>query len=180
MGKKKKRQSSQEIDVRRLLYDHPDERSLTSLFAVAVHEFKEAGLLNKFEEILEKVGSKNSQEFRLLRTYIQDADSVGKNDSKGYQTIVIDLNDLETIRKYSGPFKRALSKLILEKFNSYLEFANKAQSDTKTKLDASNISKFLNPQNNSKPKKATMDKFIRLLNINEIPVKVYPNDIHEK
>lgn len=172
--KVKEKKTARSDKARTLLFD----RSLTSLFAVSVHEMKKAGVLSNFERVIDIVGDKKSQEFKLLKTYIDDSkhlltqnESISIDQNKGgYNSLLINLKDLTTIQKYAKPFKRELSKLVLERYGSYLEFAVKA------KVQPSNISKFFNPQNESKPRIVTMEKFVQLLGINDIEVRIYPDD----
>jgi hypothetical protein len=179
-----KRSKIKKMDSRAILFDSPQDRSMTSTFSIAIYEFKKAGLLALFKDVLAKVADTKSREYRLLNTYIDDLEtkdigpSIGlstahETEPKGYKVYVVELDDLDTIRQFAKPFKRELSKAVLNKFGSYLKFAEAA------KIKPSNVSKFFTQQKDAKPRLATMRKFIEHLGIEELEIKIYPENLQE-
>lgn len=179
-----KRSKIEKLDTRAVLFDSPEDRSMTSTFSIAIYEFKKAGLLGLFKEVLAKVADTRSSEYRLLNTYIDDLESkdigpstvttpMHETESKGYKVYIVELDDLDTIQQFARPFKRELSKAVLNKFGSYLRFADEA------KIKPSNVSKFFTQQKNAKPRLSTMRKFIEHLGIAELEIKIYPEDLQE-
>jgi hypothetical protein len=177
-----KRSKIKKIDSRAILFDSPEERSMTSTFSIAIYEFKKAGLLELFKDVLAKVADTKSAEYRLLNTYIADLEakdigsSIGLSaareaESKGYKVYFVELDDLDTIQQFAKPFKRELSKAVLNKFGSYLKFAEAAN------IKPSNVSKFFTQQKDAKPRLGTMRKFIEHLGIKELEIKIYPEDL---